>query len=90
MSDRTEQLLDELVRLQVRDLRREAASQSAAIRELDALGFHPDRIASLLGTTTPTVRNDLTRAKTAAKKTAAKGRPKRPAAGAASRKDGDD
>lgn len=73
MSGRSEQLLDELVRLHVRGLRREAASQSVAIRELDALGFGSDRIAELLGTTVATVRNDLGRQK------AAKNKPKRKA-----------
>ena len=67
MSDRTDQLLDELVRLQVRDLRNEATSQGEVIRELGALGFGPDRIAELLGTTIATVRKDLQRAAAKAK-----------------------
>ena len=77
MSDRTEQLLDELVRLQVRDLRAEAASQSEAIRELNALGFAVERIVELLGTTPATVRNDLSREKAAKNKPRQKATPKR-------------
>jgi predicted transcriptional regulator len=75
--NRTEQLLDELVRLQVRDLRREAASQSSAIRELNTLGFAVERIAELLGTTPATVRNDLSREKAAKNKPKQKTTPKR-------------
>ena len=78
MSDRTEQLLDELVRLNVRALRQEAQTQAAAIGALDELGFGNDRIAELLGTSSATVRNAVTRKKAAEEKATkgASGKPK--------------
>ena len=56
MSDRTDELLEELVRLQVHSLRAGMESQADAIEVLDALGFEPGRIADLLQTTPATVR----------------------------------
>lgn len=54
---------EELVRLKVRELRKEFETQAGAIVELSAIGFDRDRIAELLGTTPETVRNALTRAR---------------------------
>lgn len=65
MSERTEQLLDELVRLQVRTLRQEAESQADAIRTLDSLGFGSQRIAELLGASVGTVNKERSRTKKA-------------------------
>lgn len=56
MSDRTDELLEELVRLQVHSLRAGMESQADAIEVLDTLGFEPARIAELLQTSTATVR----------------------------------
>jgi len=55
--------LDELVRLQVLQLRRSMANQAEAIIELGNAGFSNARIAELLGTTAATVRNARIRAK---------------------------
>lgn len=55
--------VDELVRLQVRLLRKELPSQAATIEELHDAGFGNQRIAELLGTTTDTVKVTIQRAK---------------------------
>jgi DNA-directed RNA polymerase specialized sigma24 family protein len=57
------QLLDELVRLQARVLRKSAASQTEAILELSEAGFSPKRIAELLDTSYGTVTVTLSKAK---------------------------
>jgi len=54
---------EELVRLQVIDLRRRLGSQTEAIVELNKAGFGPSRIAELLGTTANTVNVTLQKAK---------------------------
>jgi DNA-binding CsgD family transcriptional regulator len=55
--------LDELVRLQVLQLRRTAKSQAEMIIEMGTAGFGQTRIAELLGTTPNTVNVTLQRAK---------------------------
>lgn len=55
--------LDELVRLQVLNLRRSMATQSEAIIELGNAGFSHARTADLLGTTTATVKVTRQRSK---------------------------
>lgn len=55
--------LDELVRLQVLNLRRSLDSQAETILELNRAGFSNIRIAELLGTSPPTVAVTLARAK---------------------------
>jgi len=55
--------LDELVRLQVLQLRRQMDSQADTIIELNKAGFSNARIAELLGTTAPTVSVALHRSK---------------------------
>lgn len=55
--------IEELVRLQVRQLRNEAPNQAAAILELRSLGFDNERIAELLNTTPDTVRSAVNKAK---------------------------
>jgi hypothetical protein len=54
---------EELIRLQVLNLRRSVATQTDAILELDSIGFGPSRIAELLGTTPGTVNVTLQKAK---------------------------
>jgi DNA-binding NarL/FixJ family response regulator len=56
MSDRTDQLLEELVRLAALQIRREADSQQDVIVAMLGAGFEAPRIAELLGTTAATVR----------------------------------
>jgi DNA-directed RNA polymerase specialized sigma24 family protein len=58
---------EELVRLQVIDLRRRLGSQTEAIVELRQAGFGPSRIAELLGTTANTVNVTLQKAKKSGK-----------------------
>lgn len=55
--------LDELVRLQVLNLRRSMSNQAEAIIELGNAGFSNTRIADLLGTSPATVRVALARSK---------------------------
>lgn len=55
--------IEELIRLQVLDLRRRLGSQTEAIVELNRVGFGPSRIAELLGTTANTVNVTLQKAK---------------------------
>ncbi|MEO6701021.1 MAG: sigma factor-like helix-turn-helix DNA-binding protein [Jatrophihabitantaceae bacterium] len=54
---------DELVRLQVLQLRRSLSSQAETIIELGKAGFSNARIADLLGTTPATVKVTLQRSK---------------------------
>jgi DNA-directed RNA polymerase specialized sigma24 family protein len=54
---------EELVRLQVIDLRRRLGSQAEVIVEMSRAGFGPSRIAELLDTTSNTVNVTLQRAK---------------------------
>jgi DNA-directed RNA polymerase specialized sigma24 family protein len=56
-------LLDELVRLQVMQLRRTMGTQAEIIVELGQAGFGQARIAELLGTTPGTVKVALQRAR---------------------------
>jgi DNA-directed RNA polymerase specialized sigma24 family protein len=65
--------LEELIRLQVLNLRRSLETQSEAIIELNKAGFGNTRIAELLGTTAPTVKMALHRAKNRAAKESPKG-----------------
>jgi DNA-directed RNA polymerase specialized sigma24 family protein len=56
-------LLDELVRLQARAVRKSLSSQTDAILELNEAGFGPKRISELLGTSYGTVTVTLAKAK---------------------------
>ena len=67
MSERTDQLLDEIVRLLALSLRRGMESQNEAILALSQAGLEPSRIAELMGTTPATVRS--TKQKSAKKPT---------------------
>jgi hypothetical protein len=69
VSERAEELLDELVRLTALSLRRDMENQTEAILAFHQAGLEPPRVAELLGTTPATVR--ATRQK-ASKKTARK------------------
>jgi DNA-binding NarL/FixJ family response regulator len=55
---------EELVRLEIMRLKRDAPSQGALIVELSASGFSNARIAELLGTTPNTVNVTLHKSKT--------------------------
>ena len=55
--------IDELVRIQVLQLRRTMANQAETIIELGNAGFSNARIADLLGTSAATVRVARSRAK---------------------------
>lgn len=61
----SEELLDELVRLRVIDIKRSIGSQNDTILEMNRAGFNPSRIANLLGTTPGTVSTAIQRAKKA-------------------------
>lgn len=54
---------EELARLLAIQVRHQIGSQKEAIVELDKAGFGPSRIATLLGTTSGTVNNELHRQK---------------------------
>jgi hypothetical protein len=56
VTERSEELLDELVRLVAYALRRDLENQAEAIRAFREVGLEPGRIAELLGTTAATVR----------------------------------
>jgi DNA-binding NarL/FixJ family response regulator len=60
---------EELVRIQVLLLKRDALSQSALILEMNSVGFSNSRIAELLGTTPNTVTVTIAKAKARAKAT---------------------
>lgn len=57
MSERTDELLDEIVRLQALSLRRGMETQSEAIHAFGEAGLSNARIAELLGTTPATVKS---------------------------------
>jgi DNA-binding CsgD family transcriptional regulator len=57
MTDRTDELLNEIVKLLVFDLRQGMATQVEAISALTLAGIATDRIAELLGTSVATVRS---------------------------------
>lgn len=65
MSERTEQLLDEMIRLIALSVRQGMETQSEAIVAFAQIGLESPRIAELLGTTSATVR--ATRQKAAKK-----------------------
>jgi transcriptional regulator len=56
VSERSEQLLDEIVRLMALSLRRGTENQTEAILAFSQAGLEASRIAELLGTTPATVR----------------------------------
>lgn len=56
MSERTDQLLDEIVRLLALSLRESMENQTEAILAFSQAGLESSRIAELLGTTAATVR----------------------------------
>jgi len=72
VSERAEQLLDEIVRLMALRLRQDMESQTEAILAFSQAGLEASRIAELLGTTTGTVRSTKQKA---AKKPAPKTAP---------------
>lgn len=57
------ELLEELIRLQILQMRKNMESQADAISALHSVGFSPTRIASLLGTTSATVNVAISRTK---------------------------
>lgn len=65
-------LIEELVRLTVLQLRRTAATQAELIVELKRVGFGNARIAELLGTTANTVNVTFQNAKKSSARPAAK------------------
>jgi DNA-directed RNA polymerase specialized sigma24 family protein len=71
MSERTDELLDELVRLVALDLRKGMETQAEAIAAFTGAGLRPQRIAELLGTTTGTVNSAQQKAKNRKKATRA-------------------
>jgi len=71
VSERTDELLDEIVRLMALAARRGMENQNQAILAFLDVGLEPPRIAELLGTTPATVRAARQRAvKKPAKKAA--------------------
>jgi DNA-binding NarL/FixJ family response regulator len=68
MSERSEQLLDEIVRLMVHSMRQGMDSQNEAILALAQAGFESGRIAELLQTTPATVRASRQKSNKKAKK----------------------
>jgi len=60
---------EELVRIQVLLLKRDAPSQSALILEMNSVGFSNTRIAELLGTTANTVNVTIHKARAREKAT---------------------
>jgi len=65
--DRTNEMLDEVVKLLALDLRERAEDPNALILTLDKMGFEGPRIAQLMETTPENVRQVRHRAKTAKK-----------------------
>lgn len=63
MGEHTDELFDELVRLQALSLRRSLDTQAEAILALAQAGFENSRIAALLGTIPATVRTTRNKAK---------------------------
>jgi DNA-binding CsgD family transcriptional regulator len=62
VSDRTDELLDEIVRLIALSLRQGMETQTEAINAFGDAGLSTNRIAELLGTTPGTVKTTRTRA----------------------------
>jgi DNA-directed RNA polymerase specialized sigma24 family protein len=62
--DRTNQLLDEIVRLLALPIRKGAENQTEAISLLSDAGLEANRIAELVGTSAATVRSAQARART--------------------------
>jgi hypothetical protein len=63
MSERTEELLEEIVGLMALSLRKGAETQAEAIGLFTQASLKPARIATLLGTTEATVRSAQAKAK---------------------------
>lgn len=63
MRDRSDELLDEIVRLHPFQVRQGAENQADAIRLFSDIGFESNRIAEFVGTTSATVRSTLSKAK---------------------------
>ena len=59
----TEELLDQLIRLQALQIRVSMQSQAEAIVEMNKSGIGPSRIAEIMGTTPGTVNVAIQRAK---------------------------
>jgi DNA-binding NarL/FixJ family response regulator len=72
VSERTDQLLDEIVRLLTLSLRQGYESQSEAILAFVQAGLEAPRIAELLGTTPATVRSTKQKAASKTSRPAAK------------------
>ncbi len=68
MSERTDELLDEVVRLLAVSLRRGVDTQSEAIQAFGEAGLGNARIAELLGTTPATVKSSRQKAAKRAEK----------------------
>jgi DNA-binding CsgD family transcriptional regulator len=62
VSERTDELLDEIVRLLALSLRRGMETQTEAINAFGEAGLSTNRIAELVGTTPGTVKSARTRA----------------------------
>ena len=60
--------IEDLLRLQVMQLKREASTQAALILEMNAAGFSSARIADLLGTSSNAVTGVISKAKARAAK----------------------
>lgn len=65
----SDEILEDLLRLKVIELRSNLNSQSELILEMSKVGFSPSRIATLLGTTAGTVSTALQRSKKSVKST---------------------
>ena len=65
----TEELLDQMVRLQALQIKLAMPSQAEAIVEMNKVGIGPSRIAEIMGTTPGTVNVASQRAKPKTKKT---------------------
>jgi hypothetical protein len=68
MSERTDELLDELVRLVALSIRKGMETQAESIAAFAGAGIRTPRIAELLGTTTATVNSAQQKAKNRDKK----------------------
>ncbi|MDQ4144175.1 MAG: hypothetical protein M3198_10625 [Actinomycetota bacterium] len=67
MSERTDQLLDEVVRLMALQARQGMETQNEAILTFLNIGLEPTRVAELVGTTPATVNSAKQKAKKKAK-----------------------
>jgi DNA-directed RNA polymerase specialized sigma24 family protein len=67
MSERTDELLEEVVGLLALSIRKDAQTQAEAIGLFSQAGLRPARIAGLLGTTEATVRSAQQKAQKKAK-----------------------